>query len=96
MEENKIKPCPVCGSSAAMNASTPIANRGIVWQNLYISCNDDGMIGCRTDLSLNADFDCVQGSNEVLIAAWNVIANSKNETNSFRENTKPNVDGNAG
>lgn len=85
MEENKIKPCPVCGSGASMNASVPTANKGIVWQNLYIMCNDDHGIGCRTDLSLTVDFDCVSNSNELLIATWNILTKNNDTKVSLKE-----------
>ena len=77
--EGETRNCPVCGSTTTFGASVPTVGGQYTWQNLYIKCNDDQDIGCRAELSVLVDFEYVSNGNDVLIAAWNVMA--KRESN---------------
>ena len=77
MGEDKIHECPVCGSTASMDATTVRAVGEYTTQLLYIKCNDDHGKGCVSEVSVHADFNHLQNANEVLIAAWNVLAKNK-------------------
>ena len=69
-----IVACPVCNSTADFGATVPTASGEHTWQNLYIKCNDDHDKGCRAELSVLVDFNYINHGNDVLIAAWNVMA----------------------
>ncbi len=69
-----VRDCPICGSTASMEASVPSAKGERTWQNLYIKCNDDHGVSCRAEISVLVDFDYVSNGNDVLLAAWNVMA----------------------
>lgn len=77
MGEDQIDRCPMCGSTASMDATMVRPHGDYTTQLLYIKCNNDYNKDCMAELSMHADFSLVDNSNEVLIAAWNVMSRNK-------------------
>ena len=78
MGEDQIGKCPMCGSTASMDATMVRPIGDYTTQLLYIKCNNDHDNGCTAELSMHADFSVVDNCNEVLIATWNVMSRNKN------------------
>jgi hypothetical protein len=67
----EILPCPMCGSSARLDASGTLECYGKDWQTLYIECTKDKDEHCGMKLSLNADFWYMRNAQDQLIKCWN-------------------------
>ena len=67
----EILPCPMCGSSARLDATGTLECYGKDWQTLYIECTKDKDEHCGMELSLNADFWQLRNAQDQLITCWN-------------------------
>lgn len=78
MYSDKLLPCPICGSSAELDATSSSECYGYAWQTLFIECtkvNDDK---CLMDMSIHADFWNIKNAQDVLIEAWNKLDRKQN------------------
>ena len=69
----EILPCPMCGSSAKLDASGVSECYGKDWQTVYIECSKENNMHCDMELSLHGDFWYIRNSEQVLVNAWNAL-----------------------
>lgn len=77
----ELKNCPMCGSTAKLDADGATECYGYAWQNFYIDCQDDFNKKCSMGLTLEADF-CMLPRNDyskLLTALWNQLGVPENE-----------------
>lgn len=67
----ELKPCPMCGSPAELDATGTSECYGFAWQTLYIECTKTEYEHCGMTMEIRADFHDIDNSNDVLIQAWN-------------------------
>ncbi len=73
MTREEISPCPMCGSSARLDATGTIECYGKDWQTLFIECTKDKDEHCGMELSLVADFWNLLNAQDQLIKCWNGV-----------------------
>ena len=74
---DELLPCPMCGSSAKIDATGTAECYGHAWQSLSIECSDERDKFCGMQLSLDMDFHHSRNAQEVLINAWNSLERRK-------------------
>lgn len=79
-----INPCPMCGSTARVDATAASESYGYAWQGYFVECNDDFDKKCEMSVSIYADFFNLSVHDDTLINMWNSI----NVRPSTRTNTK--------